>query len=98
VITFDAYGTGAAPELDGILPVPSPAWVHVTGNAWKAPLPATYLTVNFCLFGSIWGQKVAAVSSNLTAQWNFISANGYVYVYSVNSPAIYYNERLCPWR
>jgi hypothetical protein len=95
-ITFDAYGTGAAPNLTGYYSVPSPAWVHVTGNAWKAPLPATYSTVNFCLFGSIWGQKVAAVSSNLTAQWNFYFANGYVYVYSVNSPAIYYNEPIVP--
>ncbi len=70
-ITFDAYGSGAAPNLTGYYAVPSSAWEHVTGNAWKAPLPATYSTVNFCLFGSIWGQKVAAVSSNLTAQWNF---------------------------
>src|SRR5208282_1989264 len=91
-ITFDAYGSGAAPNLTGYYAVPSSAWVHVTGNAWKAPLPATYSTVNFCLFGSIWGQKVAAVSSNLTAQWNFYFANGYVYVFSVNSPGTYYNE------
>ena len=95
-ITFDAYGSGAAPNLTGYYAVPSSAWAHVTGNAWKAPLPATYSTVNFCLFGSIWGQKVAAVSSNLTAQWNFYFANGYVYVYSVNSPATYYNEPIVP--
>jgi hypothetical protein len=95
-IAFDAYGSGAAPNLTGYYAVPSSAWVHVTGNAWKAPLPATYSTVNFCLFGSIWGQKVAAVSSNLTAQWNFYFANGFVYVYSVNSPATYYNEPIVP--
>jgi len=95
-ITFDAYGTGAAPNLTGYYSVPSSAWVHVTGNAWKAPVPATYSTVNFCLFGSIWGQKVAAVSSNLTAQWNFYFANGYLYVYSVNSPGTYYNEPIVP--
>jgi hypothetical protein len=95
-ITFDAYGTGAAPNLTGYYSVPTSAWVHVTGNAWKAPLPANYSTVNFCLFGSIWGQKVAAVSSDLTAQWNFYFANGYVYVYSVNSPASYYNEPIVP--
>jgi len=95
-ITFDAYGTGVAPNLTGYYSVPLSAWVHVTGNAWKAPLPATYSTVNFCLFGSIWGQKVAAVSSNLTAPWNFYFANGYVYVYSVNAPATYYNEPIVP--
>ncbi len=95
-ITFDAYGTGAAPNLTGYYAVPTTAWVLVTGNAWKAPVPSTYTAVNFCLFGSIWGQKVAAVSSNLTAQWDFYLANGYVYVYSVGNPAIYYNEPIVP--
>jgi hypothetical protein len=95
-IAFDAYGSGAAPNLTGYYAVPAAAWVLVTGNAWKAPLPATYTTVNFCLFGSIWGQKVAAVSSNLTAKWNFYLANGYVYVYSVGNPSIYYNEAIVP--
>jgi hypothetical protein len=95
-ITFDAYGTGAAPNLTGYYAVPSSAWVLVTGNAWKAPLPATYSTVNFCLFGSIWGQKVAAATSNLTAQWNFYLANGFLYVYSVGNPGIFYSEPIVP--
>jgi hypothetical protein len=95
-ITFDAYGTGPAPNLTGYYAVPATAWVPVTGNAWKAPVPATYTTVNFCLFGSIWGQKVAAVSSNLTAQWDFYLANGFVYVYSVGSPATYYSGAIVP--
>jgi len=80
-ITFDAYGSGAAPNLTGYYAVPAAAWVLVTGNAWKAPLPATYTAINFCLFGSVWGQKVAAASSNLTAQWDFYLANGFIYVY-----------------
>jgi hypothetical protein len=95
-ITFDAYGTGAAPNLTGYYAVPTTAWVLVTGNAWKAPMPATYTAINFCLFGSIWGQKVSAVSSNLTAQWDFYLANGYVYVFSVRNPATYYNEPIVP--
>jgi len=33
------------------------------------------------LFGTIWGQKVTASTSNLTAQWDFYLANGNVYVY-----------------
>jgi hypothetical protein len=89
-ITFDAYGTGPAPNFTGWYAVPSSAWVNVTGNAWKAPLGAGYTTVNFCLFGSIWGQKVSASSSNLTAPWDFYLANGYLYVYSVGNPEIYY--------
>ncbi len=41
-ITFDAFGTGAPPNLTGYYAVPSTAWVHVTGNAWKASLPGGY--------------------------------------------------------
>ena len=95
-ISFDAYGSGAAPNLTGYYAVPATAWVLVTGNAWKAPVPATYTAINFCLFGSIWGQKVAAVSSNLTAQWDFYLASGHLYVYSVGNPATYYNEAIVP--
>jgi hypothetical protein len=95
-ITFDAYGTGAAPNLTGYYAIPASKWVLVTGNAWKAPVPSTFATVNFCLFGSIWGQKVPAVSSNLTAQWDFYLANGYLYVYSVGNPGTYYNEPIVP--
>jgi hypothetical protein len=95
-IGFDAYGAGAAPNLTGYYAVPSTAWVLVTGNAWKAAVPATYTTINFCLFGSVWGQKVAAVSSNLTAQWDFYLANGFLYVFSAGNPATYYNEAIVP--
>jgi hypothetical protein len=95
-ITFDAYGTGAAPNLTGYYAVPATSWVLVTGNAWKAALPAGYTTINFCLFGSIWGQKVSAVSSNLTAQWDFYLANGFIYVYSQGNPTTYYNEAIVP--
>ena len=95
-ITFDAYGTGTAPNLTGYYVVPSSAWVLVTGNAWKAPLPATYSTINFCLFGSIWGQKVAAATANLTDQWDFYLANGYVYVYAQTNPSTFYNEPIVP--
>jgi hypothetical protein len=95
-ITFDAYGTGAAPNLTGYYAVPSTAWVLVTGNAWKATVPESYTTVNFCLFGSVWGQKVTAASSNLTAQGDFYLANGFIYVYSSGNPATFYNEPIVP--
>ncbi|HEV3308662.1 MAG TPA: hypothetical protein VGZ91_19620 [Candidatus Sulfotelmatobacter sp.] len=95
-IVFDAYGTGAAPNLTGYFAVPSTAWVLVTGNAWKAAVPATFTTVNFCLFGSVWGQKVAAVSSNLTAPGDFYLANGFLYVYSVGNPVTFYSEAIVP--
>ena len=95
-IAFDAYGTGAAPNFTGYYAVPSSAWVPVSVNAWKAPLPTTYSTINFCLFGTVWGQKVAAVSTNLTAQWDFYFANGFVYVFSVGNPGSFYNAAIVP--
>lgn len=95
-ITFDAYGAGPAPNLTGYYAVPAAAWVLVSGNAWKAALPSNYSTVNFCLFGSVWGQKVGASTSNLTAQWNFYLANGYLYVYSVGNPGNYYQGPIVP--
>src|SRR4029077_18819433 len=95
-ITFDAYGTGAPPNLTGYYAVPSSAWVQVTGNDWKAPVPANYSTINFCLFGSVWGQKVGAASSNLKGQWDFYFANGFLYVYSVGNPASAYGTAIVP--
>ncbi len=95
-IAFDAYGNGPAPNLTGYYAVPTSAWINVTGNAWKAPVPSTYSTVNFCLFGSVWGQKVSAVSSNLTAQWDYYLANGYIYVFSVGNPATHYDAPIVP--
>jgi hypothetical protein len=93
-ISFDAYGTGAPPNFSGYYAVPKNAWVLVTGNAWKALVPSTYTTINFCLFGSVWGQKVSASTSNLTAPWDFYLANGYIYVYSVGNPGA--NPNLLP--
>ena len=95
-ITFDAYGTGPAPNLTGYYAVPSTSWVLVTGNAWKAPLPAIFNTVSFCLFGSVWGQKVGASTANLRGQWDFYLANGYLYVFSVGNPGTYYTGPIVP--
>jgi hypothetical protein len=95
-ITFDAYGTGPAPNLTGWYAVPGSAWMNLGNNAWKAPVPTTYTTINFCLFGSVWGQKVGVSTANLTAQWDFYFANGYVYVYAVGNPATYYGGPIVP--
>ncbi len=95
-IAYDAYGTGPAPNLTGYYAVPSNAWILVTGNAWKAPMPATFSAINFCLFGSVWGQKVGAVTSNLTAKGNFYLANGYIYIFSAGNPGVFYNTAIVP--
>jgi len=95
-IVFDAYGLGAPPNLTGYYEVPTSAWVKVTGNAWKASLPAGYSSVAFCLFGSVWGQKVGASSSNLLAERDFYLANGSLYVYSAGDPGSFYGEPIVP--
>jgi hypothetical protein len=95
-ITFDAYGNGPAPNLTGYYAVPASTWTFVTGNAWKAPVPLTYTTVSFCLFGSVWGLKVPFGTGNLTAQWDFYFSSGYIYVYSSGNPATHYNAPIMP--
>ncbi len=95
-IAFDAYGTGAPPNLTGYYTVPSSSWVVVTGNAWKAPLPSTFSAITFCLFASVWGQKVSASMSNLLGKWDFYIANGYLYVYSVGNPSSFYPGPIVP--
>jgi len=95
-VSFDAYGTGAPPNLTGYYSIPSSAWVNVTGNAWKAAVPAGYSTVNFCLFGSVWGQKVSASTANLTEQWDFYLASGFLYTYSVGNPGNFYGSPIVP--
>lgn len=96
-ISFEAYGAGAPPNFTGYYAVPNNAWTFVSGSAWKARVPSTYTTVNFCLFGSVWGQKVGVVASNLTSPGDFYFANGYIYVYSAaGSPATFYNQPIVP--
>jgi len=95
-IVFDAYGTGAPPNLTGYYAVPSTAWMNLGNNVWKAPVPSTYTTINFCLFGSVWGQKVGAVTTNLTDKWDFYFANGYVYVFATSNPATFYGAAIVP--
>ena len=95
-ITFDAYGTGAPPKLTGYYAVPSPGVGAGDGECVEGGGAGDFSTVNFCLFGSVWGQKVAASTANLTAQWNFYLANGFIYVFSVGTPANYYSGPIVP--
>jgi hypothetical protein len=52
-IVFDAYGTGAAPEITGSQPLGT--WTLVSGNVWSAPVTASGMS--WVLFGTIWGTK-----------------------------------------
>ena len=96
-ITFDAYGTGAAPNLTGYYAVPSSAWVHVTGNAWKAPVPATYTTINFCLVWIGVGTEGGGCVVEPDGAVGFLSGEWVcVCVFGRRIRRAYYNEPIVP--
>ena len=52
-IVFDAYGSGAAPEITAYQALPS--WTQVSANLWAAPVTASGM--NYVLLGTMWGTK-----------------------------------------
>src|SRR5579859_7953359 len=60
-ISFDAYGTGAAPVITAAAPIPfvSGSWTYISGSTWKARIPSTIAsaTVNMVQFGNLYGRK-----------------------------------------
>jgi len=84
-ITFDAHGTGAAPEITGYQPLPT--WSSVSGNVWSAPLTASGL--NYVQFGTIWGTKQTSQGA-LAHDRDFYLNGGLLYVYAPSNPATYY--------
>jgi hypothetical protein len=98
-IAFDAYGTGAGAEFDGVL---RGACVGVGAGDWECVEGAAdagdgNLYGDQLLF--VWvglGTEGSAVVTNLTAQWDFYLSGTYVYVYSVGNPATYYNAPIVP--
>jgi hypothetical protein len=88
-ISFDAYGTGPAPLLTGYLALPAASWTQVSGNVWKATVSAS--SMNYVLFGSVWGRKWTAQASLLhDKDWYF--ALNTLYVFSSGNPAAYYGN------
>jgi hypothetical protein len=84
-IAFDAYGTGAAPEITG--KVTLSGWTQYQTNVWSAPLTAA--AVNYVVFGTIWGTKQGSVGS-LAHDRDFLFTNNTLYVYATSNPASYY--------
>jgi hypothetical protein len=86
-IQLDAYGVGAAPVLTGYLDLPAASWTVDAGNVWKASVTAS--TMNFVLFGSIWGKKQSA-KANVANDRDWYFASNILYVYATGNPATYY--------
>jgi hypothetical protein len=87
MISFDAYGSGPAPTISGYKDLA--AWTQGSGNVWSTSL--TVSSVNWVLFGSMWGQKQTAQANLLHDRDFYFSANT-LYVYSNGNPATYYGS------
>ena len=88
-IKFDAYGAGEAPTITGALPLSVAAWSVDSGNVWKASVTGN--TLNFVVFGTIWGNKQTA-KANVLANRDWYFAVNTLYVYSQGNPASYYGS------
>jgi len=86
-IIFDAYGTGAPPEISGKRDLSG--WTLYSTNVWSAPV--TSGSVAYAIFNSVWGQKQAALGSILHDR-DFMLYNNALLVYSpsATNPATYY--------
>jgi Right handed beta helix region len=84
-IVFDAYGSGAAPEITGYKALSG--WTTAGTNQWKAPLSAS--AMNYVLFGTIWGAKQSSQAAVLHDR-DFYLNGGMLYVYAPSDPTTYY--------
>ncbi len=88
-ISFDAYGAGPAPLLTGYLGLPTASWTLVSGSVWKATVTAS--SMNYVLFGTVWGSKKTAQANVLhDRDWYF--AVNTLYVFSNGNPGTYYGN------
>ena len=86
-IVFDAYGSGAAPEISGYQALSG--WTSAGTNQWKVTLTAS--AVNYVLFGTIWGAKQASQSA-VQHDRDFYFSGGLLYVYAPSDPGTYYGS------
>ncbi len=88
-ISFDAYGTGAAPVITAAAPIPfvSGQWTYISGSTWKATIPSTIAspTVNMVQFGNLYGRKRpygSGCPTAITSKYDWCLSWPYLYVYS----------------
>ena len=89
-IAFDAYGQGSAPLLTGYLGLPTTSWTLVSGSVWKATVTAS--SMNYLLFGTVWGNKQTAQANVLhDRDWYFASNTLFVFS-TTGNPTTYYGN------
>jgi len=88
-ISFDAYGTGAAPVITAAAPVPfvSGSWSYVSGSTWKATVATTILspTLNVVEFGNLYGRKQpfgSGCAGSIVSKYDWCVSWPSLYVYS----------------
>ena len=88
-ISFDTYGTGAAPIITAAAPIPfvSGSWTYISGSTWKATIASTITspTVNMVQFGNLYGRKRpygSGCASSITSKYDWCLSWPYLYIYS----------------
>jgi len=100
-ISFDAYGTGAAPVLAPIISLASATWTHNSGNIYTTTLSTAIGSpqINNLQLGSVWGRKRSANPGCTSAGvilgfGDFCVVYPTLYLYSPNGtlPSAYYSS------
>jgi len=92
-ISYDAYGTGAAPLITAVAPIlpwisgTGTPWIYVSGSTWKAPIVTTIgsPTVNMVQFGALYGRKQpygSGCASSIVSKYDWCLSGTNLYVYS----------------
>jgi hypothetical protein len=89
-IQFDAYGSGAAPVITALAPIPfsSGSWTYISGSTWKATISTGVTaanTVNAVQFGKLYGTKKPYGSGCVTSivgKYDWCLSWPFLYVYS----------------
>ena len=87
IITFSAYGTGAAPIISGSDLITA-GWSQESTNIWKSTVTTEPKII---YFNGTRGTRVAA-TANITSEFNWFWATNILYVWSPsdNDPSLYY--------
>ncbi len=100
-ISFDAYGTGAAPVLTPVISLVGATWTHNSGNIYTTTMSTAIASpqINNLQLGSVWGRKRTANPGCATAgvilgYGDFCVVYPTLYLYSPNGtlPSAYYSS------
>ena len=100
-ISFDAYGTGAAPVLTPIINLTGASWAHNSGNIYTTTLSTAIASpqINNLQLGKLWGRKRSpnpgcTSAGVILGYGDFCVVYPTLYVYSPNGtlPSTYYSS------